>query len=115
MQTLKKNNIVVGKVASIKKYGFFVEINNERTGLVHISEISNNFVQRIDSFVSINEYILVQIKDIQEDKLILSIKDIKYKTKNSCIKLIKPTLKIPNDSFQIFEDSFPKWFDECTT
>ncbi len=112
MQIIKEGSIVVGKVTSIKRYGFFVEINESITGLVHISEISNKFVPKINAFVDIGELILVQIKEIQDDKLILSIKDIKYKAKNSCINLVKPTLKLDNDSFDIFENKFQDWFQE---
>ncbi len=112
MQNISKGNIVVGKVSSIKQYGFFVQIDEKISGLVHISEISDKYVTSISKFVSVGEKILVKIKDVKNENLVLSIKDINYKTKKSCIELAKPTLKINNQSFEIFNLKFSEWYHE---
>ena len=39
--------ILEGKVTSITKFGAFVELPENKTGMVHISEVSNSFVQDI--------------------------------------------------------------------
>lgn len=38
---------VNGKVSGITNFGAFVDLGDKKTGLVHISEVSNNFVKDI--------------------------------------------------------------------
>lgn len=41
---LQVGSILEGKVTSITKFGAFVALDNGKSGLVHISEIANTFV-----------------------------------------------------------------------
>ena len=43
-------NIVKGEITGIESYGLFVKLDNDYTGLVHISEITNNFVKDINNY-----------------------------------------------------------------
>ena len=81
-ESLEVGNIVKGKVTGVEKYGIFVHFENDYNGLIHISEISEEFVRDVHSFVSLDEEIYCQILEIDEDnkKVKLSIKDINYKT-----------------------------------
>ena len=74
-------NIVKGQVTGIEKYGAFVNVEDKYTGLVHISEVSNDFVKDINDFISIGEVIYCEVLEIDDDnlKLKLSIKNINYK------------------------------------
>ncbi len=77
----KIGDIVSGKVTGIEKYGFFILIENETTGLVHISEITDSFVHNIKDYVDINEIIRARVIGYDEEdpaKLKLSIKDMQY-------------------------------------
>ena len=47
----KIGDTVKGKITGIQKYGIFVAVDNEYTGLIHISEISNAFVIKTASLV----------------------------------------------------------------
>ena len=40
-------DVVKGKVVGISSYGIFVLIDDKYNGLIHISEISENFVRKI--------------------------------------------------------------------
>jgi predicted RNA-binding protein with RPS1 domain len=42
---LEKDMIVTGKVVRIEKWGIFVDIGAERPGLVHVSEITHNYIR----------------------------------------------------------------------
>ena len=44
MSKYRKGNIVKATVTGIESYGVFVSFDEYYTGLIHISEISNNFV-----------------------------------------------------------------------
>ena len=57
----KKGDIVKGVVSGIESYGVFVKIDEDYSGLIHISEISNRFVRNISDYVKQNEIINVKI------------------------------------------------------
>lgn len=101
-------DIVLAKVTGITKYGFFIEVNNY-SGLCHISDISNKYVDDINRYVSIEDKIYVLITDINDDikQLKVSIKDISYNefTNN---KIIKETKK----GFLPLKEMLPVWIEE---
>lgn len=80
----KKGDIVKGVVSGIESYGVFVKIDEDYSGLIHISEISNRFVRNISDYIKQNEIINVKILDIDKstNHMNLSIKDIPYRIQN---------------------------------
>ena len=44
---LEVGKIYEGKVTGITKFGAFVELDKDTTGMVHISEVANTFVSEI--------------------------------------------------------------------
>ncbi len=52
-----------GKVAKIMDFGAFVEIG-AKSGLVHISEISNNRVDRVEDVLKVGDIVKVKVKNI---------------------------------------------------
>lgn len=81
MSKYEKGKIVTGCVTGIENYGIFVGFDEYYSGLIHISEISTNFVRNINDYVNIGETIKVKIVDADDDNchLKLSIKDIDYR------------------------------------
>lgn len=77
----KNEQIVSGRVQGITEYGAFIKLDDDYTGLVHISEISENFVSNVNDYFKIGEKINAKILNIDEDKkqIKLSIKNINYK------------------------------------
>ena len=53
MKKYYPGNIVEGKVVGIKPYGVFIELEDNTIGLLHISEISDNYVEDINKVVKI--------------------------------------------------------------
>ena len=47
MNEYKKGDIITGKVTGFEKYGIFLAFENGYTGLIHISELSENFVKDV--------------------------------------------------------------------
>ena len=74
----KEGDIIEGIITSIKKYGAFLSFENGYIGLLHISEISTNFVNNIYSYFDVGDKITVTIKRIDEKTKFLnvSIKDL---------------------------------------
>lgn len=72
---LEIGKIYTGKVKSITQYGAFVEIENSVTGMVHISEIANTYVNEIRDFIKEGQEVKVKVININEQgKISLSIK-----------------------------------------
>lgn len=64
-----------GKVTGIAKFGCFVEFDGGKSGIVHISEISNNYVKDINDVVKIGQEVSVRLIKIDEkNRINLSIK-----------------------------------------
>src|SRR5690625_226107 len=69
-----------GKVTGINHFGAFVELEKGTTGLVHISEVADNYVKDINEHLSVGEEIKVKVINVEEDgKIGLSIKKAKDK------------------------------------
>lgn len=76
---IENGKIYDGTVKSITKYGVFVNISNTENqrimGMVHISEISHNYVNEIRDFVSEGQSVKVKVISIGENgKISLSMK-----------------------------------------
>jgi len=67
-------NIVDGKVSGITSFGAFVQLPEGKTGLVHISEIAEEYVRDIKDHLTENQEIKVKILSIDNGKISLSIK-----------------------------------------
>ena len=66
--------ILEGKVTGITKFGAFVSLPDGTSGLVHISEIANTFVNDVHDFVSEGQTVKVKIIGVNENgKINLSI------------------------------------------
>lgn len=67
--------IVDGVVTGITKFGAFVSIGENTSGLVHISEISNRFVKEVSDVLQNGQQVKVKILGTNENgKLNLSIR-----------------------------------------
>ena len=66
---------VNGKVSGITNFGAFVDLGDKKTGLVHISEVSNNFVKDIHDVLTVGDKVTVKVLSVGEDgKISLSIR-----------------------------------------
>lgn len=70
--------ILSGTVRNIMDFGIFVDINVHQDGLVHISELSKNFVKHPSELFSINDIVKVKVIGVDVDKrrISLSIKQV---------------------------------------
>ncbi len=72
---IEVGSVLEGKVTGIKSFGAFVSLPEGKSGLVHISEVSNSFVQDINTVLKEGETVKVKVLSIAEDgKIALSIK-----------------------------------------
>ncbi|MFC7372351.1 S1 domain-containing RNA-binding protein [Fictibacillus iocasae] len=67
-----------GKVTGITHFGAFVELPGGTTGLVHISEVADNYVKDINDHLKVGDQVEVKVMNIEKDgKIGLSIKKAK--------------------------------------
>jgi len=59
-------SIVEGKVIKITKFGAFVELKDGSQGLVHISQIANQFIKDVSAHLRINN--IIKVKVLAKDK-----------------------------------------------
>ncbi len=113
MKKYKTGEIVSGCVTGIEKYGVFVNLDEYYSGLIHISEISDNFVRNIHDYVKIGETINVKILDEnpKEHHVKLSIKNIDYRIMQKKSKKINET----SQGFSTLKKQLNVWIAEKIT
>ena len=75
------------RVDSIKEYGAFVEIGGGVSGLLHVSEISDERVQNVADFITEGEMIKVKVVEIDKmGRLKLSAKAVQSLKKKEAPK-----------------------------
>lgn len=76
----KVGDIVTGKVAKVTNYGAFVELPNDIDGLVHISQISEEHVEKIKEMIQAGQVVTARVVKIDRDerRIGLSIKAANY-------------------------------------
>ena len=103
---LSPGDIVEGVVTKVAKFGAFVDLENGKSGLVHISEIADTFVKDINNHIAEGDEVKVKVLSIDEKgKIALSIKDAIEKKEE------------PKDEKvdQKFEDLLSKFLKESNT
>ncbi len=72
---IKLNSIYYGKIKKIENYGAFIKLNNNFSGLLHISEIPNpKNSKNINDLIKLEQLVKVKVINIKNNKLKLSLK-----------------------------------------
>ncbi len=68
-------SVLEGKVVTLTKFGAFVDIGEGKTGMVHISEVSNTYVEDINQHLKTGQEVKVKVLSVSDEgKISLSIK-----------------------------------------
>ena len=71
--------ILEGKVKSITNFGAFIALPENKTGMVHISEVSNSYVSDIRQHLTEGQDVKVVVIAVEGTKVNLSIKRLEPK------------------------------------
>jgi len=105
---IQKGEIVEGKVTGITKYGAFVNIDGETSGMIHISEISSDFIKDINEILEVNQTVKAVVIGVNETgKLALSVKQLEFAKTEKPDKNAKT-----NISFEDMMNKFKRESDE---
>jgi uncharacterized protein len=81
MEDLLPGMILPGIVTNITKFGAFVDIGIKQDGLVHVSNMSNQYVSDPSKVVKLHQHVKVRVLevDIERKRIQLSMKDVDRK------------------------------------
>lgn len=73
--SIETGSKVEGKITGITHFGAFIELPGGKTGLVHISEVADGYVENIKDVLTVGETVTVKVLKIADDgKIALSIR-----------------------------------------
>lgn len=98
---LEVGQIVEGKVTGITNFGAFIELPNGQTGLVHISEVADEYVKDVNQFLKQNDLVKVKVLNLDKGKIGLSIKQARPRVE-----------RVPRQNLQNFEDKLAKFMKD---
>lgn len=109
MSVFKVGDIVKGEVTGVTKYGVFVNLDYDYSGLVHISEVSDKYIKDLKERFMIGDLIRAKVLEVDESKnhLKLSIKEINCKVETDDTVIEESGL-----GFDLLEENMPKWIEE---
>ncbi len=76
---LTVGEIVEGKIKSITNFGAFVALPENRTGMIHISEVANAYVSDINAHLAVGQDVKAMVISTDNGKINLSIKRLEAK------------------------------------
>ena len=108
------NQLVIGKVISVKPYAIFLAFDDGVEGLLHISEISNNYIRDIEKFGVVGHEIKVKILAIDKNNgfLRVSLKQVPPEEAFTTHKNEARSIPVlADDAFKPLADRLPKWIE----
>lgn len=111
MSKYEKGKIIRGTVTAIESYGAFISCDEYYTGLIHISEITDDYVKNINDYLQVGEVINCKILEVEEETghLKLSIRNLQNHKK----KKVRRTKIIETpQGFNSLAYHLPYWIEE---
>ncbi len=110
---LKQGTTVEGKVKSVAPFGAFVELEGGSVGLVHISEVSLDYVQNINDYLKPGDIVKVRVVSVDEKgKINLSIKKVLEEEKKKSSRPADIDWSKKANTGMSFEDMLSKFKQE---
>ncbi|MBA2875591.1 S1 domain-containing post-transcriptional regulator GSP13 [Thermaerobacillus caldiproteolyticus] len=116
MSKIEVGRIVKGKVTGIQPYGAFVALDGEIQGLVHISEISREFVRDIHDYVKVGDEVTVKVLAVDKEAKRASLSMRAVETTESSQKgkrqaKVKAALETAT-GFHILREKLQEWIEQ---
>lgn len=104
------------KVTGIQPYGAFVKTPDNQEGLIHISEVMNDYVHDVNQFLSKGQIVKAKVLSVDKNgKLNLTLKDNEYfkneerkRDRRSVLDQIRDTEKY---GFESLRQKMPEWVE----
>ncbi len=82
-------SVLEGKVTGVKKFGAFVALPEGNMGMIHISEVSSQYIENLSDFLSEGQNVKVKVIGVDNGKIALSIKRTEDQPKPVAVKRTK--------------------------
>ena len=108
-------NIYEGKVVRLKPFGAIVILPDNSQGLIHISHISNSYVQNVDDHLAVGDLVHVKVltNDKASGKISLSMKDVEQpelmQVREATIEYEQRRERSRSEGGSTFEEKFKEW------
>jgi small subunit ribosomal protein S1 len=111
---IKMDMVVSGKVVRLEKFGVFVDIGAERPGLVHISEMTHDFIRTPGDVVKEGDVVEVKVLDVIKPKkqIKLSMKALQDKPEDVVKAALEKTEKKEQHQREKDRDKEPEHVEE---
>ena len=78
MRDVEVGDVILGTVVGIKEFGAFVNLKPGKDGLLHISRMAKERVNKVEDVMNLGDQVLVRVIDIDQKtgKISLTRKDI---------------------------------------
>ena len=112
--------VLDGKVKSITNFGAFISLPEDKTGLVHISEVANTYVSDIRQHLTEGQDVKVVVLSLDNGKVNLSIKRLEEKRDDRPARSAAPRPArtaptpppAPKTADQLFEEKLKQFMSE---
>lgn len=111
----KINDLIIGKVNNVKPYAIFMSFDDGSQGLLHISEISNNYIRDIEKYATIGDEIKVKVLSIDDNNgfLRVSLKQVpEEEAYSSHVNAGRKVPEVNNDAFTPLKDKLEGWIND---
>ena len=122
---LTVGTVLEGKVKSITNYGAFISLPENKTGMVHISEVANTYVSDIRQHLTEGQAVKVIVIGVEGPKINLSIKRLEARQENGSrgrsdaprreggqARRSAPAPAAPKTADQLFEERLKQFMSE---
>ena len=101
--SIEVGSVVEGVVSGITNFGAFIELPEGKTGLIHISEVADEYVKDVHDFLTEKDKVKVKVVAIDEKgKIGLSIKQLQEKKADepaAAERESRPSFRAPRSNF----------------
>ena len=114
MNNYEINEIVEGTIREIRPYGALITFPDDRSGLLHIKQISDAFISNINTYLQVNAQIKVRIIEIDKLNgfLKLSLKSVPNNERVQFDRSKRETTINPSQTdFSALEKALPEWIE----
>ncbi|WGL61321.1 Tex family protein [Pigmentibacter sp. JX0631] len=70
---LKEGQVITGTVTNVTNFGAFVDIGVHQDGLIHISELSNQFIKDLSQAISVGQQVKVKVIGLDKERKRISL------------------------------------------
>lgn len=109
------NQLIIGEVTNVKPYAVFLVFDNGVQGLLHISEISNNYIRDIEKYAVVGDKLKVKIVAIDENNgfLRVSLKQVPPEEAfSSHVNFGRKIPTIDDNAFKPLEEKIEGWIND---